>query len=137
MNTAAAVDWGSRARLARAVTLACYGLLIVMLSAELFSIASLLPRTRMFLWCICVVPLLLFLPGMLRGAWKTFLWLCFMLPFYFALSVARLADAQPDLAARVELLMVCLLFVASMLYARWRQRELALAANRLEGETGT
>lgn len=112
------------ARGARHLALASYAALLVALTLEVFGIAALEPQSRAFLWAIFCLPLLVFLPGMLRGSWKTYLWLCFVLLVYFTVVVTNLFFPDADAFDWTELVLVCVLFVASMLFGRWRQREL-------------
>lgn len=113
------------AELARRISVAALVTLMAVLSIELFGIARLALQTRAFLWVIWIGPLLVFLPGLLRGSWKTHLWLCFVVMVYFTVTVSELFDPQPSLADWLELLLIVVIFVASMLFARWKQRELA------------
>ncbi|HMV71484.1 MAG TPA: DUF2069 domain-containing protein [Pseudomonadales bacterium] len=111
--------------LARRVTLVGYVLLLVVLSLQVFGITTVEPATRGFLWVIWAGPLVVFLPGLLRGTWKSYIWLCFVLLVYFMGTVSGLA-APPNAACEwLQLVLVCLVFTSAMLYARWRQRELA------------
>ena len=115
------------ARTATARTLALGSLvaLLLVLSVEIFGIARLGNGARAVLWAMCVAPLALFLPGLLRGAWKSCQWLCFVTCVYFFAIVEQLF--RPDRAAAdwIALVLVVALFVSAMLFARWRQRELA------------
>ena len=112
-------------RWARVCVFASFVALIVLLSAGVFGVERLQERTRAVLWVIWVAPLLLFLPGLLRGAWKSYLWLCFVVLVYFTLTVSRLFGPRRDVADWLELASIVVLFVSAMLFARWRQRELA------------
>ncbi len=114
-----------RVVLAQRLALACYAVLILLLSIEVFGIVRLEPLTRAFWWVISVGPLIVFLPGLLRGAWKTYLWLCFVLLAYFMFTVDELFRAPTDVREWLELVFNMLLFNAAMFYARWRQREIA------------
>ena len=77
-----------------------------------------------FIWALKLLPLLLFLPGMLRDNLRSYIWLCFVCLGYFLILVQRVF-AQPDsLLVIVGLAAVVVLFVAAMLYVRWRAREL-------------
>ena len=79
------------------------------------------------IWLGKLLPLLIFLPGMWRDNLRSFIWLCFVSLLYFISQVERLF-AQPDsLLAMVGLVAVVVLFVAAMLYVRWRARELRAA----------
>ena len=76
------------------------------------------------LWVGKLLPLLLFLPGMLRGRLRSYIWLCFVSLLYFISLVERLL-AQPDSSlAQTGMVAVILLFVSAMMYSRWRSREL-------------
>ncbi len=71
-----------------------------------------------------LIPLLIFLPGMLRENLRSFVWLCFVSLLYFISLVERLF-AQPDsLLAIAGMIAVVSLFISSMLFVRWRAREL-------------
>jgi uncharacterized membrane protein len=79
-----------------------------------------------FIWVLKVLPLLLFLPGMLRDNLRSFIWLCFVCLGYFLILVQRMFAQPESLLVAGGLLAVVLLFVAAMLYVRWRARELRL-----------
>ncbi|MCB1704653.1 MAG: DUF2069 domain-containing protein [Halioglobus sp.] len=77
-----------------------------------------------FIWVLKLLPLLLFLPGMLKDNLRSFIWLCFVCLGYFLVLVQRIF-AQPDSALVIlGLIAVVVLFNAAMLYVRWRAREL-------------
>ena len=81
-----------------------------------------------FIWLLKLLPLLVFLPGMLRDNLRSFIWVCFVCCGYFLVLVQR-AFAQPDSPLVISgLVTVVVLFVAAMLYVRWRARELRAAA---------
>jgi len=77
-----------------------------------------------FIWVLKVMPLLLFLPGMRKDNMRSYIWLCFVCLGYFMILVQRIF-AQPDSLLVVSgLVAVVILFIAAMLYVRWRAREL-------------
>ena len=77
-----------------------------------------------FIWLLKVLPLLLFLPGMLKDNLRSYIWLCFICLGYFIVLVQRLF-AQPDSALVITgMSAVVILFSAAMLYVRWRAQEL-------------
>ncbi|MCB1688700.1 MAG: DUF2069 domain-containing protein [Halioglobus sp.] len=77
-----------------------------------------------FIWVFKILPLLLFLPGMLKDNLRSFIWLCFVCLGYFLILVQRVF-AQPDNVSVIcGLVAVVVLFIAAMLYVRWRAREL-------------
>jgi uncharacterized membrane protein len=111
--------------LARRLSLGCYAALVLVLSLQIFGIGKLELAARAFLWVLWTGPLLVFLPGLLRGTWKTYLWLCFVLLVYFMVVVGNLFGPGAGPADWLQLALICVLFNTAMFYARWRQRELA------------
>ncbi len=86
------------------------------------------------IWLGKLLPLLLFLPGMLRDRLRSYIWLCFVSLLYFIALVERIF-AQPDsLSAALGLVAVVTLFCAGMMYVRWRARELRAT---VDGEAET
>lgn len=116
-----------RVATARRLTLWGLAFFALLLSVELFSISKLQVQTRAFLWVIWVGPLLVFLPGLARGAWKTYMWLCFALMIYFCMTVTELFGPHKELTDALELVAISVVFVAAMFYGRWRRQELANA----------
>ncbi|TXS92204.1 DUF2069 domain-containing protein [Parahaliea maris] len=76
------------------------------------------------IWLGKLLPLLLFLPGMLRDRLRSYIWLCFVCLLYFIALVERLFAIPGSALAIVGMLAVVSLFCAAMLYVRWRSREL-------------
>jgi len=114
-----------RTELMRRVSLACYVLLVIALSQQVLGVEQLKHTTRGFLWVVWIGPLLVFLPGLVRGTWKTYLWLCFILLIYFMVVVGNLFGPRAAVADWLQLALICVLFTTAMFYSRWRQRELA------------
>ena len=83
------------------------------------------------IWVLRVLPLLIFVPGLIRDNVRTYIWLCFVILLYFLTLVLRLFNDPADPVAWVGMSCVVILFTAAMLYARWRSQELraALEAN--------
>ena len=78
-------------------------------------------------WVITLAPLLVVLPGVLRDRMRGVVWLSFVTLLYFLLAVQRIFAEPQSLRAAVELVAIVLLFVVSMLYVRYRARELRAA----------
>lgn len=79
------------------------------------------------LWLGKLVPLLIFLPGMLRDRLRSYIWLCFVSLLYFIAMVERLFALPGNNLAITGTVAVVTLFTAAMLYVRWRARELRAA----------
>ena len=77
---------------------------------------------------VLMLPLLLPLPGMLRGRPYAFAWSGFIALLYFIHGLTEAwAVADSRLPASIETALACLLFVSATLFARWRGREIKLA----------
>ncbi len=86
-------------------------------------------------WGAVLVPLLLFLPGMLRDNLRSFVWLCFVSLLYFMRLVINLFEQPHSALAWTGMLAVVSLFCSAMLYVRWRARELRSASAPQSVET--
>ena len=110
-----------RLALSKIVTLTCYTLLIA-----LYTITTLLgdyekTRVQLFLLGLQVIPLLCLLSGILKESYKAHLWLCFILLLYFTVVVTRLFMPNVAIEDWIELSLLSVLFIASMMFARWKQ----------------
>lgn len=93
------------------------------------------------LWVGKLLPLLMFLPGMLRDRLRSYIWLCFVSLLYFIALVERLFAVPDSALAICGMVAVVTLFCAAMLYVRWRARELkapepAVAGGGAKTESG-
>ncbi|MFV0277491.1 MAG: DUF2069 domain-containing protein, partial [Parahaliea sp.] len=86
------------------------------------------------IWLGKLLPLLLFLPGMLRDRLRSYVWLCFVSLLYFIALVERLFATPGHPLAIAGMLAVVTLFCAGTLYVRWRARE--LRASLASGDDG-
>lgn len=75
-------------------------------------------------WAVQALPLAAFVPGMLARKPRIFIWLCFLLLIYFAVAVLSVFTHPHGFYSWAELLLISSLYVASMLFARWRHREM-------------
>lgn len=81
------------------------------------------------IWVVKLAPLVLFLRGMLTDNLRSFIWVCFVCLGYFMLLVQRLFAAPDSALAIFGTASVVVLFVAAMLYVRWRAGEIRLQSN--------
>ncbi len=108
-----------RLRTACLVSWTSYILLLVSLCA-----AGLAAGTPTVLLVFGLVPLLLFVPGMIRRSHRSFSYLCFVALLYFTVIVTNLFKPDRSWLDAVALAAVVILFVAAMLCSRWLQRQL-------------
>ena len=95
-----------------------------------------LQQAPWIIWLGKLLPLLIFLPGLLRDRLRSYIWLCFVSLLYFIALVERLFAVPGSPLAVTGMVAVVMLFVAAMMYVRWRARELrpAGAAQTRSGE---
>jgi uncharacterized membrane protein len=111
--------WARPSDKAHFLTWASWALLLFVQLADTWS-----RQAPWIIWLGSIVPLFLFLPGMLRNNLRSYLWLCFVSLIYFLVLVERLF-AQPDNPLAIAgMIAVVILFNAAMLFVRWRAREL-------------
>jgi len=101
------------------VTWVSWSLLLLQQVADLFEF-----QPPWIIWVGKLLPLLLFLPGMLRDRLRSFIWLCFVSLLYFITLVERLFATPQALLPWLGMVAVVTLFCSAMFYVRWRAREL-------------
>jgi len=76
------------------------------------------------IWVAVLLPLLIFVPGMLRDNLRSFIWVCFVSLLYFMRLVVSLFANPGNPVAIIGMVAVVVLFCSAMMYVRWRAREL-------------
>ncbi|GAB3370912.1 DUF2069 domain-containing protein [Spongiibacter taiwanensis] len=84
------------------------------------------------IWVIRILPLLIFVRGVLREDLRTLAWLCFVVLLYFVMAVTESMSPFALWINYVELALTVVIFCSATLFIRWRGRY--LAAQRREGE---
>ena len=107
----------------RVVCWCSYVVLLLQQVAEVW-----LGQAPWIIWLAVVLPLLIFLPGLLQDNLRSFIWLCFVCLLYFMRLVVDLFENPTNVFAIVGMVAVVLLFCSGMMYVRWRARELRQAA---------
>ena len=104
--------------LTRQLTLVLYGLLL----ASFCVWQLILPDgPKYFLWLVQMVPLLIFLPGLLRDNPRVYIGLCFVLLLYFIKAVEGLFTPSRDWLDYALLALTVTLFIVSMMASRHLQ----------------
>lgn len=75
-----------------------------------------------FLWLVQTVPLLIFLPGLLRDNPRVYIGLCFVLLLYFIKAVEGLFSPARDWLDYALLILTVLLFIVAMMASRHLQQ---------------
>ena len=109
-----------RLRLTRALSMACFFGLIALLVVNNLWFANLHGARVEVILAIELVPLLLLLPGMLTGSARAHAWTCFVVNIYFIKGVLAAFDPARAVFGWVEVLVSLGLFIAGLLYVRWK-----------------
>lgn len=127
------LEWlAPRLRLARAASLALFFGLIALLVVNNLWFANLHGARVGVILAIELIPLLLLLPGMLLGSARAHAWTCFVVNIYFIKGVLAAFDPGRAVFGWAEVLISLGLFIAALLYVRWKfQHERRMAG---EGE---
>ena len=116
-------EFTALARLTKQISLVSYvGLLAVFTLGTLVS-PSCNRDPNWVIWALHVLPLLVFLPGLLRQNVRSYVWMTFLLLGYFMMSVATVFACTSTLML-VEVALIVVLFIAAMMYVRWRSKEI-------------
>ncbi len=110
---------GTRTRTARAIALGSFLALFLQQALDAWSSAA-----PWIVWAAVLVPLLLFLPGVLRDNLRSYIWLCFVCLLYFMRLVLENFAHPGKPLALAGMAAVVALFCSAMMYVRWRAREL-------------
>jgi uncharacterized membrane protein len=70
---------------------------------------------------IVTLPLIIFLPGMARENYKSLAMLSFVTLMYFVPLVVNVMESDASIFDVTSVTMISILFMASMLFSRWRQ----------------
>jgi uncharacterized membrane protein len=102
--------------ISRFLTRSSYALLLVNITINLWT-----ENAPWVIFLVYLVPLLIFLPGMITDTIRNLIWMGFALLMYFAILVYKLSVPEPRALDISELVLTVVLFSASMFYARIRQ----------------
>lgn len=107
---------GRSYRAGRLTCLICYGLLLAIFS-YLFLLDT---KAQWGAWLIACLPLLIFIPGLIKNTHRTYSWLCFVILMYFLVYVP-LAMTRSSFSDWLIIAITCVFFLAAMMTSRWLQ----------------
>ena len=108
--------------ISRAATLFSYFGLILFLTAWYLLIAPPPTANPYVIWLLQTLPLMLFFPVILKKYLRGHIWLCFVLCVYFMHAVVIAMSNHNSLLGLIESLLVAALFIAAMMFARWKSK---------------
>ncbi len=85
---------------------------------------------------VLLLPLAIFIPGIIRDNLRSYIWLCFVCLLYFMRLVVAVFATEGGALAITGTVAVVILFISAMMYVRWRARELREAAILASGHGG-
>lgn len=99
-----------------------YLLLLVLLVVS--TLLTTLPpeASRGLMLAVKIIPLIIFLPGLLKGHLRAHIWVCFVVLFYFTRSVVAAYLTEGDLLETAITATTVMLFIASMMNVFWQKR---------------
>ena len=108
-----------RVTVARQLTLGSLGLLIGAIAGRMLS-----GSTSPLMLLPALLPLLIFIPGAWRSDPRSLALLCFVCLLYFCVITVRLFAPDRTAFDVIAMIAVVTLFVAAMLFTRWRKQQL-------------
>ena len=105
---------------------ACWGFWLLLLLQQAREVV--VRDAPWIIWVAYLLPLLIFLPGMLRDRLRSYIWLCFVVLLYFIRLVERLFVDPTSLASIAGMVAVVGLFTCALFYVRQRGPQLRAAA---------
>ena len=115
------LDWlKPRLAVTRALSLLSFLALIVHVGVWNALFADLHGARPWVVLSVLLVPLLIFVPGMLLGSARAHAWLCFVVNIYFIQGVLAAIDPARSLYGWTEAILSLVLFCSAMYYTRWK-----------------
>lgn len=96
-----------------------YGVLLVAFTLNTVVMPSCDRQPNVVVWLLHCLPVLAFLPALLKGHLRASAWFCFILLFYFLLAMP-VAMACVNPITTLEVFAIVVLFVSTMMYIRWQ-----------------
>ena len=125
------IEWlEPRVRLMRVLSLTCFLGLIGLLCVYYLLFANLHGARPWVILLIELVPLLILLPGMLKGSPRGHSFTCYVVNLYLIKGALAAFDANRQVFGLLEIAASVLLFISAMLFVRWRYQ----LDRRLAGE---
>ncbi|MBR9883547.1 MAG: DUF2069 domain-containing protein [Oceanospirillales bacterium] len=111
-----------KTRASRWLTLSSYFGLLILFSLWYLVLVPAKSEHPWVIWLIHMLPLMAFLPVVLKGQPRGHAWLCFVLLLYFMEAVLAALVPNTRWLGLIESLLLATLFTSAMLYARWKSQ---------------
>jgi uncharacterized membrane protein len=110
-----------RAKFCHNLSITSYVGLFILMVASVISSNAPAEVSRLLMYSIKLIPLIIFIPGMLKMSPRTHVWLCFVVLFYFTQSVVNVWLSHWHWFDVLNCLMTISLFSGSMMYVHWHR----------------
>ena len=110
-----------RALLSYRTTLALYAAFLALMAVGMLWVVPADREPSVAVWVVASLPLLVFLPGLVRKSFRTYIWLCFVLLLYFLKMVLNLWHPLVSWVDWALVSVLVALYISAMLFARWQQ----------------
>lgn len=77
----------------------------------------------LFIWAFLSLPLFIFIPGLIKASHRSASWLSYVTMIYFIASILVFFTPRGELWGGLMVLTSITLFIATMLYTRWKKEE--------------
>lgn len=111
----------ARALLSYRITLALYLAFLAFMAVGMLWVVPADREPSVIVWAVASLPLLVFLPGLLRKNFRSYIWLCFVLLLYFLKLVLNLWHPLVSWVDWALVSVLVALYISAMLFARWQQ----------------
>jgi uncharacterized membrane protein len=112
------------ASLADKARVVCWTSFVVLFLQQVVEMGTV--RAPWIIWVAVLLPLVIFVPGMLRDNLRSFIWVCFVSLLYFMRLVVSLFANPGNPVAIIGMVAVVMLFCSAMMYVRWRAQALRM-----------
>ena len=117
----------------KAIVLACVAALMLLLSyntlidppvllLDAVSGETMQKQPDLIIWAIQLLPLAILLPGLIRGGYRSYAWLCYVVMIYFMAAVINVFTPGYSWPPYIEIGLAVTIFIAALLYARFVRR---------------
>ena len=113
-----------------------FGTLLVLLAytfrspPQTFDSNVVLYATGTLYWALRALPLLLFIPGLLKKSHKAASWLAYVIMLYFVFAITVLFTQGSEIWGWLLIAMTLTVFITTMLFTRWQKAALRLATEQ-------
>jgi uncharacterized membrane protein len=126
----------SRADLAWRLLLICVAMELIVLTLTTWWLHQEGRQPSLTIWLVRIVPLLVFLPGMLKRNLRSLAWLCFVVLMYFMIAVTEAMSPLRLWINYVEVVLSVAIFLTAMMTIRWQaQAKRQQLAEQVIGDT--